>query len=328
MRVIVVGSSAGGLDALTKLLGAVRAGLGWRFVIAQHLSPTDQSALVALLGRITVLRVLEAADGAELEPDTVFVAPPAVDIVVNEATLSLAQPDDRHWPWPSIDRLFISAADTLGDECVGVVLSGTGEDGAAGVEAIKGAGGVVVVQDQAIAVFGPMPGAAFATGSVDLQLAPHDIPVALERLLAVDAMDIPALDGDDGAARSGLADLDDAALEAVIATLRSTAGTDYSGYKRSTLRRQLERRLRLLNRTKAEYVGMLSGNAAEAAAPTSPSIRFSPQPTSSRMRSTRRSSWKASPTGRSGRSPVRSAQSWRRDHSWPNRCRSLRSWTG
>ena len=66
MRVIVVGSSAGGLDALTKLLGAVRAGLGWRFVIAQHLSPTDQSALVALLGRITVLRVLEAADGAEL----------------------------------------------------------------------------------------------------------------------------------------------------------------------------------------------------------------------------------------------------------------------
>ena len=222
--------------------------------------------MVALLGRITVLRVLEATDGAALEPDTVFVAPPAVDIVVNEATLSLAQPDDRHRPWPSIDRLFISAAEALRDEAIGVVLSGTGEDGAAGVEAIKGAGGVVIVQDQATAAFGSMPGAAFATGSVDLQLAPHDIPAALERILAVDAMDIPAPDGDEGAVQSSVPGLDDAAVEAVIATLRSTTGIDYSGYKRSTLRRQLERRLRLLNRTPAEYVGVLSGDAAEAAA--------------------------------------------------------------
>ncbi|MGB8406572.1 MAG: EAL domain-containing protein [Mycobacterium sp.] len=266
LRVIAVGSSAGGLDALTKLLGAVDAGLGWCFVLAQHLSPTDQSALVSLLGRITALRVVEATDGAELESDVVFVAPPGVDIVVSGTTLGLVEPDDGHRPWPSIDRLLTSAADALGGDCVGVVLSGTGEDGAAGVEAIKGAGGVVIVQDQTTAAFGAMPGAAYATGSVDLQLAPQDIPAALERILAADAGDRAVADHARSATPGGAQGLDDAAIEDVIAALRSATGVDYSGYKRSTMRRQVERRLRIVNRTPADYVGVLARDAAEAEA--------------------------------------------------------------
>lgn len=262
LRVIVVGSSAGGLDALTKLLGAVRAGLGWCFVIAQHLSPTDQSALVALLGRITVLRVVQATDGAELESDVVFVAPPSVDVVVTATTLCLVEPDDEHRPWPSIDRLLTSAANSYGADSVGVVLSGTGEDGAAGVESITGVGGVVAVQDQASAAFGAMPAAAYATGSVDLQLPPQDIPAALERILGADAGDgtVPG-----SAVRDG-AGLDDAAVDAMIVALRSTTGIDYSGYKRSTLRRQLDRRLRVCNRTLEDYVGRLAGDPVEAEA--------------------------------------------------------------
>jgi two-component system CheB/CheR fusion protein len=236
------------------------------------MSPTDQSALVALLGRITVLRVLEATDGAALEPDTVFVAPPGVDVVVTGTALGLVQPDDRHRPWPSIDRLFTSAADTLGDECVGIVLSGTGDDGTAGVEAIKGAGGVVIVQDQATAAFGAMPGAAYATGSVDLQLAPDTIPAALERILAAGTGtavgDVPTPGVEDAAAVGGSPGLDNAGVEAVIVALRSATGVDYAGYKRSTLRRQIERRLRIVNRTPAEYVGMLGRDAAEAEALT------------------------------------------------------------
>ncbi|MDR3659057.1 MAG: chemotaxis protein CheB, partial [Mycobacterium sp.] len=266
LRVIAVGSSAGGLDALTKLLGAVRIGCGWCFVIAQHLSPNDQSALVSLLGRITALRVVEAADGVELEPDVVYVAPPGVDIVLNGTTLGLVEPDDQHRPWPSIDRLLTSAADSLGGDCVGVVLSGTGEDGAAGVEAIKGAGGVVIVQDQTTAAFGAMPGAAYATGSVDLQLAPQDIPAALERILAADAGDSVVADQAGGTTQSGSQGLDDAATAAVIAALRSATGVDYSGYKRSTLRRQIERRLRIVNRKPADYAGMLVHDAVEAEA--------------------------------------------------------------
>lgn len=268
LRVIVVGSSAGGLDALTRLLGAVHAGSGWCFVIAQHLSPTDQSALVALLGRITVLRVVEAADGARLESDVAFVAPPGADIVINSTTLALVEPDDEHRPWPSIDRLLTSAANALGGDSIAVVLSGTGQDGAAGVESIQGAGGVVIVQDQTTAAFGGMPGAAFATGSVDLQLPPEKIPGALERILAAGSMDeiVPSPGSDDGAARGAGPDLDDSTLEAVIAALRSATGLDYSGYKPSTLRRQLERRLRIANRTPEDYAAGLTGDPAEAEA--------------------------------------------------------------
>nr|WP_242456330.1 EAL domain-containing protein [Mycolicibacterium sp. P1-18] len=266
LRVIVVGSSAGGLDALTRLLGAVHAGSGWCFVVAQHLSPTDQSALVALLGRITVLRVVEAADGVQLESDVAFVAPPGTDIVINGMNLALVEPDDEHRPWPSIDRLLTSAANALGGDSIAVVLSGTGQDGAAGVESIQGAGGVVIVQDQTTAAFGGMPGAAYATGSVDLQLPPEEIPGALERILAADSMDEVISGSDDGAERSPRPDLDDSTLEAVIAALRSATGVDYSGYKPSTLRRQLERRLRITNRTPEGYAAGLTDDPAEAEA--------------------------------------------------------------
>ncbi|MGH3582648.1 MAG: chemotaxis protein CheB, partial [Mycobacterium sp.] len=254
VRTIVVGSSAGGLDALTRLLGAVRPGLGWCLVIAQHLSPNDPSALVSLLGRVSALPVVEATDGAGLEPDLVLVTPPGIDIVVNSTTLNLVEPDEGRRPWPSIDRLFVSAAAAFADDAVAVVLSGTGEDGAGGAESIMAAGGVVVIQDQASAAFGSMPGAAYATGSTDLQLPPQNIPAALESMLATRPADAPG----DGV-------LDDAAVESTIVALHSVTGIDYSGYKRSTLRRQIERRLRLANLTPAEYLSRLADDAHEAA---------------------------------------------------------------
>ena len=92
-RTIVVGSSAGGLDSLTALLGAVPARTGWCFVIAQHVAPTNRSMLVDLLQRITPMRVVEASDGARLEPDVVFVAPPGSDVVVRDDAVGLTAAD-------------------------------------------------------------------------------------------------------------------------------------------------------------------------------------------------------------------------------------------
>lgn len=265
-RVIVVGSSAGGLDALKQLLGAAHPGLGWCFVIAQHLAPDDTSALASLLTRSTSLRVVEATDGLALGPDMVFVTPPRTDITVsatasNAITVNLVAPDEDRRPWPSIDRLFISAALALGEEAVAVVLSGTGEDGAAGVEAVTAAGGVVIIQDQASAAFGSMPGAAYATGSTDLQLPPHDIPAALANILTVH----PSSAGEVQSERSTGVALDDAAVEAAIVALHSATGIDYSGYKRTTVRRQIERRQRIADQTPADYVLGLASDPAEAA---------------------------------------------------------------
>ena len=264
-RIIVVGSSSGGLEALKQLLGAVRPGLGWCFVIAQHLSPHDPSAMVALLGKVSALPVVEAVDGATIEPDTVFIAPPGADITVNAVTLNLVEPEQARRPWPSIDRLFVSAALALGEDAVAVVLSGAGEDGAAGVESVMAAGGVVVTQDPASAAFGSMPGAAFATGSADLQLPPQSIPGALESILAVRPAS-PDFDEDPAFASTNDWLLDDAAVEAAIVALHSATGIDYSGYKRSTLRRQIERRVRIANRMPAEYVAGLATDSAEAVA--------------------------------------------------------------
>lgn len=270
VRVIVVGSSAGGLDALKLLLGAARPGLGWCFVIAQHLSPDDPSAMVSLLSRSCALQVTEAMGGMTLRPDMVVVAPPAADIQINAptsnvVTLSIVEPDEGRRPWPSIDRLFISAALALGEDAVAVVLSGTGEDGAAGVESIMAAGGVVAVQDQTSAAFGSMPGAAYATGSTDLQLPPQDIPAALENILADRSPHgHPAGDTSFGETAEGI--LDDIAVEAAIVALHSATGVDYSGYKRSTVRRQIERRQRIADQTPADYVLGLATDPAEATA--------------------------------------------------------------
>ncbi|BBY27408.1 EAL domain-containing protein [Mycolicibacterium sediminis] len=272
-RTIVVGSSAGGLDSLTALLRAVPARTGWCFVVAQHLGPTDRSMLVDLLQRITPLRVVEATDGARLEPEVVFVAPPGTDVVVSDTTVGLSKADGERRPWPSIDRLFASAATSFGEASVGIVLSGTGQDGAAGVAAIGMAGGVVIAQDHTSAAFESMPDAADATGAADLRLPPQEIPDALDRILA----DSPAgsRGGVQAAQEYGPSDLDgngqvldDAAVETTVAALRSATGVDYSGYKRTTLRRQIERRLRVTDRTPADYADVLAASPGEATALT------------------------------------------------------------
>lgn len=269
-RTIVVGSSAGGLNPLTALLGAVPDRTGWCFVIAQHVGPTDRSMLVDLLQRITPMRVVEARDGSILEPEVVFVAPPGADIVVNDRTVGLMSADGERRPWPSIDRLFASAATSFGEASVGIVLSGTGHDGAAGVAAIGMAGGVVIAQDHSSAAFESMPDAADATGAADLRLPPQEIPAALVRILA-GAVDVPEFEPADVDDDMGLDDdvgLDDEAVEATVAALRSATGVDYSGYKRTTLRRQIERRLRVTDRTPAEYASVLATSPGEATALT------------------------------------------------------------
>lgn len=262
LQVIVVGSSAGGLDALTRMLGAVPATCTWCFVVAQHLSPSEPSMLSQLLGNVTTLRVVEAVDGAPLEPGVVLVAPPRFDVEISHRVVDVVAPLDERRPWPSIDRLLQSAADVLHVRSVGVVLSGTGDDGAAGVEAIESAGGIVVIQDPDTAQFDGMPRAAFATGAVDVQAPAAEIAGVLQSLLGsrrdVDGIDSLGFDGPVA---------DESLVEEVIATVLSTTGMDFSGYKRSTVYRQIARRQRAVeSATLHEYVERLHADPDESVA--------------------------------------------------------------
>ncbi|MBJ7291760.1 chemotaxis protein CheB, partial [Williamsia sp.] len=208
-RVIAVGSSAGGIEALSALLATATVGHDECFVVAQHLSPTDSSVLPELLARVTPLQVITASDGAELVPDVVYVAPPAVDMTVDGDVLRVDPVGELGPPWPSIDRLFTSVGLTRGVDAVAILLSGTGDDGAAGVESVHSAGGLVAVQDPASASFSGMPGAAIATGTPDLVLPVREILPELARVL--DPRDARRSDPPDSALS-----MDDSALEAVI----------------------------------------------------------------------------------------------------------------
>ena len=166
-RVVGVGASAGGLEALQEFLAPLTPG-GTAFVIAQHLAPDHPSLIVELLSRDTALRVLEAIDGEQLQPGVLVIGPPNHDLTVVGDRLRLVQPAERLGPSPNVDLLFESLAQSWGDKAVAVVLSGTGSDGASGLRSVHDAGGLTLVQSPESARFDGMPRAAIASGGVDL----------------------------------------------------------------------------------------------------------------------------------------------------------------
>lgn len=187
-RVVVVASSAGGLSALTQLLGALPAGFPAGILVVQHLDPHHRSLMADILGRRTELRVREAQEGDLIKPGSVYIAPPDRHLLVNpDATLSLSQAELVHFVRPSADLLFESAAASYKDRAVAVVLTGTGHDGETGVKAVKKVGGTVIAQNEATSEFFGMPGGAIETGSVDYVLPLDDIAAKLVNLIGQNA---------------------------------------------------------------------------------------------------------------------------------------------
>lgn len=277
LRVVGVGSSAGGLDAVAKFLSGAPAAAPWCFVVAQHRAPHQDSALVELLSHHTAMAVVAAVEGAKLEPGVVYVGPPGSDIVVAKDSIRLPQPSPHKRPWPNIDRLLQSLASEFGPDAVGVVLSGSGGDGAAGATAIRDGGGVVAVQDPTTAAFEQMPTSTLDTGSVNLTAPAESIGTELHDLLfgrsarPADEKTGPTTDGAaDDRPRSEVStdtpDPDAADLATIVECLRLATGIDYTGYKRSTLSRQIERRRHGKGISVAEYAASLADDTAEAGA--------------------------------------------------------------
>ncbi|MBU6244772.1 MAG: PAS domain-containing protein [Actinomycetales bacterium] len=256
-RVVAIGASAGGLEALQSFLGDLQAGAGSALLIAQHLAPGHPSLIVDLLSRATDLPVVEAIDGAALVAGQVTVIPPSVDARVVGTRIALQDRGDRPGPCPSIDLLMESIAEQWGPHAVGVILSGTGSDGAHGLRAIRGAGGCTMVQSPDSARFDGMPRAALAIGSVDLVADPADLGRRIADLS-------PDRDGAVGQPLpASAADM----RSSITGQLRHAVGIDFSRYKESTLRRQIQRRMAVRQAADIDaYFDLLAKDPAEGQA--------------------------------------------------------------
>jgi two-component system CheB/CheR fusion protein len=212
------------------------------FVIVQHLDPNHVSNLARLLGKITEMPVIELTGPTAPRPNTVYVQPPNKCVIFKNGLLTLVRRQERLNL--AIDHFFESLAEESRSRAIGVILSGTGSDGTAGVRAIKAAGGLTFAQDQESAKFSDMPRSAINSGFVDLTLPPREIAREIGRIAAhpyVQAEQRP--DGDDGAALVEQPRLDD--LGRIYLSLKKQTGVDFTAYKQTTLNRRIQRRMAL-----------------------------------------------------------------------------------
>ncbi|MFZ3557037.1 MULTISPECIES: chemotaxis protein CheB [unclassified Streptomyces] len=183
--VVALAASAGGIHALVTVLGGLGTDdLPVPVLVVQHLDPRHRTVLAEILDRRTDLHVKLAEEGEAALPGTVYIAPPDRHLLVGpDGTLSLSQSELVHFLRPSADLLFESVAGAYGPRAIAVVLTGTGNDGAMGVDAVKSRGGTVIAQDPHTAEFRGMPEAAEGTGTVDFVLPLNEIPTVIRGLV-------------------------------------------------------------------------------------------------------------------------------------------------
>src|SRR5208283_1607823 len=200
------------------------------FVLVQHLDPTHKSILSDLVKGYTRMSVVEVEDGMAVKPDSIYVIRPNCDMAILNEKLHLFEPTAPRGLRQPIDFFFRSLAADQKERAIGIVLSGTGTEGAMGLRAIKGEGGMAMAQDPATARYDGMPKSAVATGLVDYVLPPATMP---EQLIAyVQHLPVPKLQ-ETAELPSESTDL----LEKILVQVRMQTGHDSSHYKRTTLLR-------------------------------------------------------------------------------------------
>lgn len=251
--VVGIGASAGGLEAITQFVSNLPKDFKETLIVAQHLAPHAKSMMVELVARHAPLPVIAAEDKKLLEPAHIYIVPPNfdVDIVDNHIVLTPAGPETR--PKPSVDDFFRSLALAYKDRAVGIILSGTGSDGAEGVRAIHAVGGLTLAQDGQSAKYDGMPRSAVETSCIDAILAPEQMAKDLPQILAEHLGRLRFSDNDY-----------EHLLQQVISLLKTQQNRDFSQYKMNTLRRRLAKRMAQVGISSLEeYLDLLKKNPAE-----------------------------------------------------------------
>jgi two-component system CheB/CheR fusion protein len=246
VQVVGVGASAGGLDAIRKLLEAVPAPSEQAFIIVQHLDPTHASMMVDLLAPHTRMTVVEAIAAAPIVANHVYVISPGKVLSVSGGCLNVSTPTEPQGARHLIDVLFASIASEYGTNGAGIILSGTGTDGSAGAQAITAAGGLVIAQEPREAKYAGMPDSAIATGAVSRILVIADMPKA-----------ITSFSTRPTSARAALPPSESAFAD-ILELIRSKTSHDFTDYKSGSLRRRIERRMAIANVEEQGMAGYLA----------------------------------------------------------------------
>ncbi|HKR09773.1 MAG TPA: CheR family methyltransferase [Gemmatimonadaceae bacterium] len=256
--VVGIGASAGGLRAIQRFFDELPADTGMTFVVIVHLDPQHKSQMAQLVQSHTTMPVSQPGRSLKLEPNRVYIIPPDKDFALTDGHIRTSPRSETRHNRAPIDMFFRTLAETQHSRATAIVMSGTGSDGTKGISFVKQYGGITMAQDPLDAEFGELPNSAISTGDVDIVLP-------IERLAAETARvsrlrRIPH-DGDG----HPLNKKDHALVGKILGHVRSKTGHDFSGYRRSTVMRRLERRMHFTqSESLSEYMRQLTLRADEA----------------------------------------------------------------
>ena len=236
--IVGIGASAGGLAAFAAFFSGMPStgDPGMAFVLVQHLAPDHDSLLTELIQRTTRMKVLEVQDGMVVQNNCVYIIPPNRDMAFLNGALHLLEPTAARGHRLPVDYLFQSLAQDQRERAIGIVLCGSGSDGTLGARAIKNGGGMVMAQHTASCEFDAMPRNALATGLVDYELPPAEMPAQLMAYTR-HAFGKPPRTAATEQPQS------EQALKKIFILLRAQTGHDFSQYKPTTIYRRIERRM-------------------------------------------------------------------------------------
>ncbi len=283
-----IGASAGGIGALKQFFTAMPAQSGMAFVVILHLSDEHESILAQIIQAHTAMPVAQVTKTVQVEPNHVYVIPPAKHLELLNGMIKLKEPDHIKGNRVPIDLFFRSLADAYGKDAVSIILSGTGSDGTLGMQRVKEFGGFVFAQSPEDAEYDGMPCSAINTGLVDMILPVAEIPGKLMRLgklaepieippeeipeAEIPEAEIPGAEKDEaeipGAEKAETEKpgrkVEPDALREVLTLLRVRTGHDFMNYKRPTLLRRISRRLQVHElKDMSAYLELLRENADE-----------------------------------------------------------------
>jgi two-component system CheB/CheR fusion protein len=259
--IIGIGASAGGLEAYERFFSQMPPDSGMAFVIVQHLDPARHSSVPDILTRFTRMSIHEATNDMRVEPNSIYLIPPNKSMGIQNGALYLQEPAQPPGLRLPIDFFFRSLAKDKGADAICIILSGTGTDGTLGLRAIKAELGTVFAQDPESAKYDGMPRSAVNTGLADFVLPPEKMPEQLIQFVQHSTIN--------GAKIGAAIKEEREPIQQIFAIMRTRTGHDFARYKKTTIRRRLERRMsvnqigdiagyaRLLKKSEAEVRALL-----------------------------------------------------------------------
>lgn len=250
LTIVGLGASAGGFEALKNFIENIEQSDTIAYVIVQHLDPKQPTLLGSLLERFSKIPIIQITNEISPKGDTIYLCPPNTDLLIENGLFLLVPPSQKPYPKPSINRFFKSLALEKKEKAIGIILSGTGSDGAEGVVAIKQSGGLALAENENAKYFS-MPKAAIDTHAIDAVLPPNllaqRIVLAVEDPLYFEKH-FDVLDN----------------IDKIFRLLNQKSDVDFSDYKESTIYRRLERRIfDTKSENVADYITLLQRSPVE-----------------------------------------------------------------